>query len=79
MSEPTNIDRHDATLHAELRLFCHLMLGSADATDRAMRSIYRRALDSHDEYENRPSERIRLFRIAAELCRATQGQESSEA
>jgi hypothetical protein len=68
MSEQANIAHHDATLHPQLRLFCHLMLGSADATDRTMRQIYRRALDNHDEQENWPSERIRLFHIAAELC-----------
>lgn len=68
MSEQENIAHHDATLHAQLRLFCHLMLGSADATDRTMQQIYGRALDNHDEEESWPSERVRLFRIAADLC-----------
>ncbi|HJP80498.1 MAG TPA: hypothetical protein VJ914_39875 [Pseudonocardiaceae bacterium] len=64
MPEPENIADHDAALHAELRLFCQLMLGSADAADCVMQQIYRRALDCHDEQE----ERAQLFRIAADLC-----------
>jgi hypothetical protein len=39
MSEPENITQHNEELHAQLRLFCHLMLGSADAADRVMRQI----------------------------------------
>jgi hypothetical protein len=62
-------------LHAELRLFCHLMLGSADAADRVMPQIYHRALD-HPE-EDRQSERVRLFGIAADLC-AARGRSSHE-
>ncbi|ADJ45398.1 hypothetical protein AMES_3573 [Amycolatopsis mediterranei S699] len=62
MSEQEN---HDVALHAQLRLFCRLMLGSADAADCVIRQIHRRALDDHDEH---PSERARLFRIAADLC-----------
>ncbi|MFE9328702.1 hypothetical protein ACIHDR_48575 [Nocardia sp. NPDC052278] len=63
-----DIAQHDARLHAQLRLFCHVMLGSADAADRMIQQIYRRALDHHDEQENWPSERVQLFRIAADLC-----------
>jgi hypothetical protein len=68
MFEQADIAHHDATLHAQLRLFCHLMLGSAEAADCTMQQIYRRALDNNDEQENWPSDRIRLFRIAAEFC-----------
>ncbi|MFE9319469.1 hypothetical protein ACIHDR_07240 [Nocardia sp. NPDC052278] len=68
MSEQENIAQHDAALHAQVRLFCQLMLGSADAADCMIQQIYRRALDYHDEQENRPSERVQLFRIAADLC-----------
>ncbi|MFE3226573.1 hypothetical protein [Nocardia sp. NPDC059228] len=68
MSEQEDIAQHDAALHAQLRLFCQLMIGSADAADRVIQQIYRRALDYHDEQENRPSERVQLFRIAADLC-----------
>jgi hypothetical protein len=66
MSEQENIAQH-AALHAHLRLFCQLMLGSTPE------QIYRRAFDDVDEQENRPSERVRLFRMAADLrgaCRA---------
>jgi hypothetical protein len=55
----------DAALHAQLRLFCQLMLGSTDAADCMLQQIYRRALD---DQENRPAECVHLFRIAAELC-----------
>jgi hypothetical protein len=68
MAEQENTDKHDAALHAQLRLFCQLMLGSAEAADRMIQQIYRRALDCHDERENCPSERVQLFRIAAALC-----------
>ena len=62
MSKPEELNE---ALHAQLRLFCHLMLGSADAADRVMPQIYRRALDHPEEY--RQSERVRLFGIAADL------------
>ncbi|KAA0111075.1 hypothetical protein [Mycolicibacterium sp. P1-5] len=68
MSEHENIDRHDAALRAELRLFCQLMLGSHDAADCMVQQIERRAQDCHDGQENWPSERLRLFRIAADVC-----------
>lgn len=68
MSEQENIAQHDAALHAQLRLFCQLMLGSANAADCMIQQIYRRALDYHDEQENWPSKRVQLFRIAADLC-----------
>lgn len=68
MAERQNTDKYDAALHAQLRLFCQLMLGSADAADRMIQDIYRSALDYHVEQENRPSERVQLFRIAAALC-----------
>ncbi|MEV6825029.1 NAD(P)H-binding protein [Amycolatopsis sp. NPDC051102] len=55
-------ENHDA---AQLRLFCRLMLGSADAADRVLRQIHRRAPDGPDEH---PSDRARLFRMAADLC-----------
>jgi hypothetical protein len=57
MSEPENIAKHDAALHAQLWLFCQLMLGSAHAADCMIQQIYRRALDCHDEQEDCPSER----------------------
>jgi putative NADH-flavin reductase len=60
-------ENHDVALHAQLRLFCRLMLGSADAADCVIRQVHRRALEDHDEH---PSERARLFRIAADLCGA---------
>ena len=73
MSKPEELNE---ALHAQLRLFCHLMLGSADAAaDRVMPQIYHRALD-HPE-ENRQSERVRLFGIAADLCGA-RGRSSHE-
>lgn len=68
MSDKGNIARHDAVLHAQLRLFCQLMLGSADAADCVIHQMYRRARDHHDKYESWPSERVHLFRLAAELC-----------
>jgi DNA-directed RNA polymerase specialized sigma24 family protein len=68
MSAPENIAQHNEELHAQLRLFCHLMLGSADAADRVMRQIYHRPLDHQDDQQHRQSERARLFRIAAGLC-----------
>ena len=70
MAEREHTDKHDAAAHAQLRLFCRLMLGSADAADCMIQQIYRRALDHHDEQENCPSERVQLFRIAAALCGA---------
>jgi DNA-directed RNA polymerase specialized sigma24 family protein len=70
MPEPENITRHNEELHAQLRLFCHLMLGSADAADRVMRQIYHRALDHQDDQQHRQPERARLFSIAADLCGA---------
>jgi hypothetical protein len=39
MSEPENITQHNEELHAQLRLFCHLMLGSADAADRVIQPL----------------------------------------
>jgi DNA-directed RNA polymerase specialized sigma24 family protein len=66
MSEQENIARY-AALDARLRLFCQLMLGSTDAADCMLQQIFRRALDYHEQ-ENRPSERVHLFRIAADLC-----------
>jgi hypothetical protein len=66
MDEQGSTDEHDAALHAQLRLFCELMLGSADAADCMIRQIYRCAYD--DGQENCPSERVQLFRIAAALC-----------
>lgn len=77
MPEPENITPHDQELHAQLRMFCHLMLGSADAADRMMRQIHRRALDQHDDQHNRQSERVRLFSVAADLCGAC-GRSSHE-
>jgi len=77
MSEPENITQHDKELHRQLRMFCHLMLGSADAADRMMRQIYRHALDQQDDQQHRQSERVRLFRIAADLCGA-RGRSSHE-
>ncbi|MFQ6396610.1 hypothetical protein ACLMAJ_24475 [Nocardia sp. KC 131] len=77
MSEPEKITQHDKELHRQLWLFCHLMLGSADAADRMTRQIYRRALDQQDDQQHRQSERVRLFRIAAELCSAS-GRSSHE-
>lgn len=77
MSEPENITQYDEELHAQLRLFCHLMLGSADAADRVMRQIYHRALDHQDDQQHRQSERVRLFSIAADLCGA-RGRSSHE-
>ena len=68
MDDQRNTAEHDAALHAQLRLFCELMLGSADAADRMIQQIYRCAYDYHDEQENCPSERVQLFRIAATLC-----------
>jgi DNA-directed RNA polymerase specialized sigma24 family protein len=70
MSEPEDITRRNEELHAQLRLFCHLMLGSADAADRVMRQIYHRAFEHQDDQQHRRSERARLFRIAADLCGA---------
>ncbi|HEY0811836.1 MAG TPA: hypothetical protein VGE11_01035 [Pseudonocardia sp.] len=70
MSEPEDITERNEELHAQMRLFCHLMLGSADAADRVMRQIYHRALDQHDDQQHRQSERVRLFSIAADLCGA---------
>jgi hypothetical protein len=70
MSEQENIPQHDAALHAQLRLFCQLMLGSTDAADRMVRQIYYRALDHQGDQQNWPSERVRLFSIAAHLCGA---------
>ena len=70
MSEPENITQHNEELHAHLRLFCHLMLGSADAADRVVWQVYHRALDHQDDQHHRQSERIRLFSIAADLCEA---------
>lgn len=67
MSEQENNAGHDAALRAELRLFCQLMLGSADAAERMMQQIYRRA---RDDRKDGPTERIRLFRIAADICGA---------
>jgi len=70
MSEPENITQRKEELYAQLRLFCHLMLGSADAADRVMRQIHHRSLDHQDDQQHRQSERVRLFGIAADLCGA---------
>jgi hypothetical protein len=67
MPEQEHIAGQNAALRAELRLFCQLMLGSADAADRIMQQIYRRARDNQ---EGAPTERIRLFRIATDICGA---------
>jgi len=67
MSEQENIAPY-AELHAQLRLFCCLMIGSTEAADCMLQQIYSRALDHHDEQDSPPSERIRLFRVAADLC-----------
>lgn len=68
MFEQADIAHHDATLHAQLRLFCHLMLGSAEAADCTLQQIYRRAVENDYVQKNRPFDRIQLFRIAAECC-----------
>lgn len=68
MSEPEDTAACGATLDAQLRLFCYLMLGSADAADHMMRQIYRHAPDHRDDQRNQRSERARLFGIAADLC-----------
>ncbi|MBO2457502.1 hypothetical protein [Actinomadura violacea] len=70
VSESESTTQHNEGLQAQLRLFCHLMLGSADAADRVMRQIYHRALDHQDDQQHRQSERDRLFRIAIDLCDA---------
>lgn len=66
MSEP----QHNEELHAQLRLFCHRMLGSADAADHVVQQIYRRELDNQVDQPHLQSERTRLFTIAAHLCGA---------
>ena len=68
MSEPEKPDVCGEELDRQLRLFCHLMLGSADAADPVMRQIHHRALEFQDDQQNRQSERVRLFGIAADLC-----------
>ncbi|MGF6888329.1 hypothetical protein ABIA39_003034 [Nocardia sp. GAS34] len=68
MSERERTAAGSAALDRQLRLFCYLMLGSADATDRMMRRIYRHALDHQDDQQDQRSERLRLFSIAADLC-----------
>jgi hypothetical protein len=60
MSE--HLEEHDAALHAQLRLFCELMLGSTQAADSALEQIHRRA------QEDRQPDCVDLFRIAADLC-----------
>jgi DNA-directed RNA polymerase specialized sigma24 family protein len=77
MSEAEDVTRHNEELHAQLRLFCHLMLGSADAADRVLRQIYHRALDHQYDQQHGRSERARLFGIAADLCGA-RGRSSHE-
>ncbi|NUP48012.1 MAG: hypothetical protein HOW97_11965 [Catenulispora sp.] len=67
MSEPANTTA-EGELDTQLWLFCYLMLGSVDATDRVMRQIYLRARAHHGDPRNRQSERVQLFRIAADLC-----------
>lgn len=67
MSGREDIAKDDPALHAQLRLFCQLMLGSTDAADCMLQQIYRRARDCHEQ-ENRPAECVQLFRIAADLC-----------
>ncbi|GAB2550749.1 hypothetical protein [Nocardia heshunensis] len=49
----------DDALHTQLRLFCELMLGSAEAADCVINQIYQ---------ENSPAERLHLFRLAAARC-----------
>ncbi|MFE3189909.1 hypothetical protein ACFXHA_12940 [Nocardia sp. NPDC059240] len=56
MPEPA---QPDEALPAQLRLFCELMLGSAEAADCVIQQIYQ--ADS-------PAERLRLFRLAAAHC-----------
>ncbi|PXX66713.1 hypothetical protein DFR70_103463 [Nocardia tenerifensis] len=68
MSEEENLAHHEAALHAQLTLFCQLMLGSAEAADRMVHQIYHRALDHRDKREKCSSKRVHLFGIAAELC-----------
>jgi hypothetical protein len=78
MAEQGKPDEHDTALHAQLRLFCELMLGSADAADCMIQQIYRCAFDYHDEQEGCPSERVQLFRIAATLCGVRAGEDQRE-
>jgi hypothetical protein len=68
MSDFENIAQYDAAVLEQLRLFCQLMLGSADTADCMIQQIYRRARDHRNEQQNCPPERARLFRIAVELC-----------
>jgi hypothetical protein len=68
MSEAEHTTACSKALDTQLRLFCYLMLGSADAAERVMRQIYHRALDHQDDEQNQQSERVRLFSIAADLC-----------
>lgn len=71
MSEPENTDGCGEELDRQLRLFCYLMLGSAATVEHVMGQIYCRALDQWDEQ----SERVRLFRIAVDLCEARDGRQ----
>ncbi|SUA43405.1 Uncharacterised protein [Nocardia africana] len=73
MSEPEDTAGCGAPLDTQLRLFCHLMLGSADAADRMMRQIYCHAAEYRGGQQDRQSERIRLFGIAATLCGVRDG------
>jgi hypothetical protein len=66
MSEQKHPAEHDAALQTQLRLFCELMLGSAEAADSALLQIHRHARD--DKQEDRSPECVHLFRIAATLC-----------
>ncbi|HWD78995.1 MAG TPA: hypothetical protein VG497_08935 [Kribbella sp.] len=68
MFEQEHLAEHDAALHAQLRLFCELMLGSTEAADSALQQIHRRALD--DDQKGRPPDCLQLFRIAAHICGA---------
>jgi hypothetical protein len=70
MTEPEKAIGCGEELDKQLRLFCYLMLGSAEAADQAMRQIHKHALECQDDQQNRQSERARLFRIAADLCGA---------
>ncbi|MGW7687262.1 hypothetical protein ACWGID_41355 [Kribbella sp. NPDC054772] len=61
MPDQGDITEYDAALHAQLRLFCQLMLGSTDAADCMLQQIYH-------QQEDLPSDRVHLFRVAAGLC-----------
>ncbi|WP_067891081.1 hypothetical protein [Nocardia vaccinii] len=70
MSQPEKDTECGDELDKQLRLFCYLMLGSADAANHMMRQIHRHALEHRGAQQNQQSERARLFDIAAELSGA---------